>query len=326
MSASLNDVEAAIRELPRSLDRTTTDDAGSRWLITDQTSLDAFACLRGSNPLVPRMGVFTGGANAIFYVERLSSSDGQGVSKWRNVTERAKRFAPEVEMLLEDSLVRPVLRGRDIQPWQPSPAAQLLFPHSSETRMVPLGRDALLKDYPLALTYLSANKEILESRKGFAGWEKKIHEQYFYSLQRIGEYTFQPYKVCWKYIASEFVVCVLGSDEGELEVIPNDKVMFIGFADKNEAFYYGGVLSGRSVRSFINSSISKRQISANAIQGLRIPPFEESNRLHQRISSLCLSGHRDLKRGDTTAANKVRVELDQLVAEIYSTLQTSAAA
>lgn len=320
MAARVEEVEDAIRELPRSLDRTSADDLGSRWLITDRASLDSFENVRGKNNLIPRMGVFTGGANAIFYVERVKASPKSGVSHWKNVTERAKRLVPESRMLLEDALVRPVLRGRDIQPWHAAPAGQMLFPHTTETRMLPLEENILRQLYPLASDYLAIHRDILECRKGFAGWEKKIHEKYFYTLQRIGEYTFQPYKVCWKYIASEFVVCVLGVDPSEYNVLPNDKVMFVGFSDKNEAFYFGGVLSSRIVRNFINSGISKRQISANALRALRLPPFEVESEIHQRIAYCCLEGHLHLKRGDVKAANKLRSELDDLAIVLYSNL------
>jgi hypothetical protein len=42
---------------------------------------------------------------------------------------------------------------------------------------------------------------------------KKYFAKYFYTLQRVGEYSFAPYKVCWKYIASEFTICVVGLDK-----------------------------------------------------------------------------------------------------------------
>ena len=91
------------------------------------------------------------------------------------------------------------------------------------------------------------------------GGRKKIHSDYFYTLQRIGDYTFAPYKVCWKYVSSEFTVCVLGNQKQQQELIPNDKVMFIPFESEEEAFYVGGILSSNIVRQYVHSCMSSRQ-------------------------------------------------------------------
>ena len=43
----------------------------SRWIIAENHILRCFSALQGKNDYVPRMGVFTGGANAVFYLEQL---------------------------------------------------------------------------------------------------------------------------------------------------------------------------------------------------------------------------------------------------------------
>tara|TARA_B100000678_G_scaffold122818_1_gene102760 strand:- start:9074 stop:11446 length:2373 start_codon:yes stop_codon:yes gene_type:complete len=313
-SSDLSEIRTQTREFCRLLDRSAPSEPGSRWLIAGEDDIKSFEQIKGQNSLTPRMGVFTGGGNSVFYVEPVSPA---GDNLWRNVTARAKKLVPSQAMFLEPQMIRPVLRGRDIQMWEANPGAHLLFPHTSSTKMRPLEIEELKKKFPATTKYLFNNKTFLENRKGFAGWERKIHEEYFYSLQRIGDYTFFPYKVCWKYIASEFTVCVLGLNEAEKETLPNDKVMFIGFGDRDEAFYYGGLLSSESVRSFINSGISKRQISANAIKGIRLDSFNREIPLHSEISSCCLSGHQALKNGNAKLALQCQERIDALVKGIY---------
>ncbi len=314
-AADLADIEASVREDVSLLVRADPSDPGSRWMIADRAALAAFDAVRGTNALTPRMGVFTGGANALYYVEPAEA--GEGASLWRNVVERAKRPVPQYEMRLEDALVRPVLRGRDISPWRAEPGGRILFPHTPQTRMYPILEAELARDYPLAHAYLAANRAFLEARGGFAGWEKKVHAAHYHTLQRIGDYTFQPYKLCWRYFADAFTVCVLGATPDEYVVVPNDKVMFIGFDDRDEAFYYGGILSSALVRACIDSGISKRQISTRAIQSIKIAPFDADDPVHMRVSRLCLSGHLSLKAGALDEAEAARAELDQIVAAIY---------
>ena len=71
--------------------------------------------------------------------------------------------------------------------------------------MYPIEEPELKSAYPNAYSYLSSMRSVLTERQGFAGWEENYFRNVLYS-QRIGEYTFAPYKVCWKYIASEFTV------------------------------------------------------------------------------------------------------------------------
>src|SRR5258706_15302980 len=112
--------------------------------------------------------------------------------------------------------------------------------------MEPLPEKTLASDYPLAWAYLNIFKTELQARRGFAGWERHIHEKYFYALQRIGDYTFKPYKVCWRFIASAFLPVVVGPADdpylGEVYPIPNDKVVYVGLDDGDEAYYLCGLL------------------------------------------------------------------------------------
>jgi len=61
----------------------------------------------------------------------------------------------------------------------------------------------------------------------------------FYACQRVGEYTFAPWKVVWRYIAPVFTCAVIkpyqvcGPFEGK-PIIPNEKLMMIDCASKDE--------------------------------------------------------------------------------------------
>jgi hypothetical protein len=297
--------------------RTDPHNVESRWLIADPHTIETFSPLYGTNDYLPRMGVFTGGANAVFYLEYLCPGDTKETGFYRNIVERAKRSAPSRKVLLENNVVFSVLRGRDIQMWHSDPKMHLLCPHTRETRMYPLEEPLLKSIYPLAYEYLLSMRDVLSERQGFAGWEKEVLKKYFYTLQRIGEYTFSRYKVCWKYIASEFTVCVVNGDDYAKPILPNDKVMFIPFESSQAAYFLCGMLSSTPIRNYINSSASKRQISTNVIRSLALPQFDETKALHLEISSTCMRGHSATSDNDAETLNMLRKQLDIQVGSLF---------
>ena len=314
---SLTVVHSHVWETEKVATRTQPEDYGSRWITTSRANLSEFLLVQGTNEYVPRMGVFTGGANGVFYLRPVANGSRPETGIYENVRERIKRHVPRAVVELEKSMVFPVLRGRDIQMWHQKSEVFILCPHTSTTKMYPLREDLLRETFPFSYEYFCSMKSILQDRKGFAGWEKKIKESYFYSLQRIGPYTFSPYKVCWKYIASEFTVCVVDIDREERLLLPNDKVMFVGFDDREAAYFFGGLLSSQLVRNYINSSVTSRQVSANVLKSLSLPLFDRKEPQHCHISELCREGH--LAPGSASQSGFIATQsaLDKAVQELY---------
>lgn len=316
-SMSLDDIESHVHENTKYALRTDPNNRESRWLIADNNIVGTLSSLQGTNDYVPRMGVFTGGANAVFYLNYIGPGDTKEAGYYHNIIERAKRPVPPMKVTLERSIVFPVLRGRDIQMWYANPEVYLLCPHTRETRMYPLEERLLESDYPYAYAYLISMQKALIERQGFAGWEKELLKKCFYTLQRIGEYTFSPYKVCWKYIASEFTVCVVDGDAYSKPILPNDKVMFIPFESPQAAYFLGGILSSTLIRNYINSSANKRQISTNIIKSLSLPQFDGNNALHSEISSICLNGHLATANNDAEELRMLRKQLDLRIEALF---------
>ena len=274
-----------------------SSDCQSRWMIGAVECIQAGSDLAGGDcPYKGRTGVFTGGANAVYYLEALGDWQSEPKSSFRNVIGRAKRVAEEVEAVLETDLVYEIIRGKDIRRWSIVGNGLLLCPHTAETRMDAIPPETMMKSYPQAYEYLSSMRPVLDERRGFAKWEQAFRDRAFYVAQRIGTYTFSPYKVAWKYIASDFVVAVIGPDSRGRPRLPNDKVMFVAVDGSAEAYYLAGILSSSPVRWQVVSHTSGRQISASAISPLSIPRFQAGSRLHCRISDLCRSGH-ELRAG-----------------------------
>jgi hypothetical protein len=290
--------------------------SASAWTIGDSCSLRAMKALTGSNAYRVRTGVFTGGANAVYYLERRRRFAG-GTSRYRNVLEGSRRQAAALEFTLEDDLVYEVVRGRDIGMWRATSGALLLCPHTAETRMKPIPPKFLKLEYPHADRYLRRMRPVLDARRGFSGWERRHREAGFYALQRIGAYTFLPYKVAWRYIATDFLVSVIGPAADGRTRLGNDKVMFVACEKATEAYFLCGLLSSDPIRWCVTATMTGTQISTSAIKHLKLPPFDADDADHAAIADSCRRGHECVQKNDPGGARRYLDSINRTVARMY---------
>lgn len=287
------------------------------WISIPNKTLGTIHNVLGANDYKARTGVFTGGANAVYWLEVEDSSQGGNIQV-SNIVERAKRKVEKVHVELEKDLVYPIVKGSDVSKWNVQSSSYILCPHTSETKMIPIKEEIMQEKFPLTLNYLSQFKEDLNARKGFAGWEKEIQRENFHAILRIGEYTFSKYKVVWRYIASEFITAVMSTQDneylGEKLLIPNEKVMYISTDDENEAYYLCGMLSSDPIAFCVKSYMNPTSISTHVLEKLNIKSYDGSDTRHNEIAKLCKEGHL-LKEEDKR--KKVLKKINGIVADIY---------
>lgn len=289
------------------------EDPASPWLTAPAEALPGLERLLGSNPYRARTGVFTGGANAVYWLSVHSGEN--GLVRASNIVERAKRKTERVEAALEPDYLYPMLKGGGIRRWRTSYDAYLLCPHTARTRLRPVPWERLRAECPRTADYLASFREVLDCRKGFAGWEKAIQQQEFHAVLRVGEYTFAPWKVVWKYIATAFVCAVVGTVDdpylGKKPLLPNEKVMYVATESEEEAYYLCGVLSSTPVARCVGGYMRPTSISAHVLEKLRIPPYDPASPVHREIARLCRTGH-----GAEDPAPYIR-EIDRLTPSLY---------
>lgn len=289
------------------------EDPASPWLTAPAEDLPELGRLLGSNPYRARTGVFTGGANAVYWLSVRSAEN--GLVRASNIVDRAKRKTERVEAALEPDCLYPMLRGGNIRRWRTGYDAYLLCPHTAQTKQFPIPWEELRRDCPRTADYLASFHEVLDLRKGFAGWERAIQRQAFHAVLRVGEYTFAPWKVVWKYIATQFVCAVVSTVDdpflGKKLLLPNEKVMYVAAGSGEEAYYLCGVLSSTPVSRCVQGYMRPTSISAHVLEKLRIPPYDGENPLHREISQLCREGH-----GAADLAPYIR-EIDRLTGKRY---------
>ena len=297
----------------------TAAEPGASWLAAPVDEISMLARVEGPNAYRGRTGVFTGGANAVYYVDPLGV-ESEGIVRIRNVTDRAKRTVASVVAYIEPDLLYPVVTGRDVRFWGFDCSKHLICPHTAETRMSALLPDVLSEVAPRTLAYLQGFSNVLSERKGFAGWERARLSEAFYAIQRIGDYSFAPFKVSWKYISSTFIVAVVTEVEtdyrGAIPPLVNDKVMSIGLWDEEEAFFVGALLSAFPFRRFVESHMVSTQISPSVVKNLRLPEFDPANEIHRELSLRCREGHGFVASSDAEPARKCLNEVNALAFEL----------
>ena len=293
------------------------EDPGSVWVSAPNGLAPVLDALLGSNPYQARTGVSTGGANAVYQLQILERAG--SALRIVNLAEKARRKAPAVTTQLEPTCVYPLIQGSDLSRWSVRSRAWLLCPHTAGTKIYPLAEADLRQDLPLTYAYLTRFRDILEARKGFAGWERAIQEHYFYALLRVGPYTFSRYKVAWRYIARSFITAVIAPMQdpylGEALPLPNEKVIYVGTNCREEAYYLCGILSSAPVRCCVTCYMNPTSISAHVLDKLYIPAFDPTNSRHLSIAALCEEGHR---ASNPRCQDAVQQQLDRAVADLYS--------
>ncbi|WP_455092795.1 Eco57I restriction-modification methylase domain-containing protein [Parvimonas micra] len=312
--SQLQEVMSQVNVLEQCAIPSVKDDITSLWITTDAKNMEIMKKVLGTNDYRARTGVFTGGSNAVYWLN-VNGVLANNMITVNNIVERAKRKSEKITAEIERDFVFPMLKGSNVRKWNTSYDTYLLCPHTTETKMWPVTQKELEKTAPSTMDYLRYFKEDLDGRNGFAGWEKEIQQKEFHSILRVGDYTFSKYKVIWKYIASEFICAVISSVNdrylGEKLILPNEKIMYVSTEDEAEAYYLCGILSSTIVSECIKSYMNPTSISAHVLNKLNIPLYDENNESHREIATLCKSGH-----GKDNITEHIQ-KIDKIVGQLY---------
>jgi len=293
-------------------------DPTSPWLTARPKAIKAVRKVLGKSDYVAHAGVYTGGANAVYWVDIVYKRP-DGLVVVRNITEGAKVKVDEVTEPIEPDLLYPLLRGRDVQRWKAEPSAWIIVPHTPETRMRPIQMASMQKHYPNTYAYLKRFEAVLNQRKGFTGWERQFQQEAFYAIQRVGTYTFAPWKVVWTRLA-RIEAAVVGLHEGK-PIVPQETVTLVECSSANEAHYICALVNS-SPFQFAAISYSqeggKSMGSMHILEHIRIPRFDPKNPVHCRLAELSMQAHEAAKIGDEMRLREIEAEIDLWAAKLWN--------
>jgi hypothetical protein len=290
-------------------------DPTSPWLTARPKAIKAVRKVLGKSDYVAHAGVYTGGANAVYWVNIvLKRPDGLVVV--RNITEGAKVKVDEVTEPIEPDLLYPLLRGRDVRRWKAEPSAWILVPHTVATGWQAISEEQMQRNYPRTWGYLSRFRQVLLNRVAY----KLLRMGHpFYILKDISTYTFAPWKVVWTRLA-RIEAAVVDLHEGK-PIVPQETVTLVECSSANEAHYICALVNS-SPFQFAAISYSqeggKSMGSMHILEYIRIPRFDPNNPVHLRLAELSMQAHEAARIGDEMRLREIEAEIDRWAAKLWN--------
>lgn len=267
----------------------------SSWIIGSNRELNIFEkMITYDEPHYrARKGVDTS-ANAIYWVKSKRNLPGNKVLV-DNSPETSRKKIKQVEnVVIEKDLLYPLLRGSDIKRWFVETPYDIIIPYTEDGKVIEI--EDLKVKYPRTFEYFYKDEngfiDILVKRATYKkhylslNTPNKVPE---YILYNIGPYTFSPYKVVWKALASGMIATTISSVDGKL-IIPDHNVIMIPIYEEDEAYYLSGILNAEIVSKFVTAYTSWF-FSTHVLNHMYIPNFDADDPIHREIVDLSKEAH-----------------------------------
>jgi SAM-dependent methyltransferase len=323
--STLEEVTAATKRLHLAAEPVNEHDATSPWLTARPKALKAIRKVLGRSDYRAHEGVNTGGANAVYWVEKVLERP-DGLVLVRNLVEHAKIKVDEVTEPIEPDLLYPLLRGRDVRRWRAEPSAWILMVQDPVKRRG-IDEEHLQTRYPYTYGYLKRFEGTLRKRAAFTRYftrrEKDgrvVETGPFYSMFDVGGYTFAPWKVVWPNIASSLEAAVVGSQHDQV-IVPQHIVTLVACDSEAEAHYICAAVNS-SPANFAARAYSQEGGKSfgdpHILEHIRIPRFEAENPVHRRLSEVSREAHALVAgAGSLNRLKQVEQEIDALAAQLW---------
>jgi hypothetical protein len=239
----------------------------------------------------------------------------------RNLVERGKTKISATEELIENDLVYPIITGADIKRWFSSPTIYALIMQDIRTR-AGYSEKIVKSKYPRTYSYLLKFKNALINRAAY----KKYHEEAghpFYSQYNIADYTFSPYKVVWKRMASDIIAAVVSQYKtpfGFKNIIPTDTTTLFATKSEEEAHYLCALINSSAIREFIKSysSAGRGFGTPSVMEHVSVPKYDPNNHLHKQLSQISKTLHELKALGKESEVKKLEEQNDELINKLYN--------
>lgn len=260
--------------------------------ITDVSLKSKFDLVIGDSAYKARSGVEFTPAET-YFIEPLSTVKTKDcfsfkVSKFKNSTYKSKSALP---FQLETYFTKPVIKAPEIIPFGfKENSNYCIFPYENNVS-VSIESNELSKKSPQLFKYLTNNKALIGKQSKRSITISRGND--FYSLSKVGAYTFSPNKVTFRDNTklSAAVVQDVITPWGEVVTpvcakhcpyISQDKTG--RDISEDEAYYLCGILNTPVVQQYFQATYSSRSFSINF--NIKMPLYDSGNKYHQKIMEL----------------------------------------
>lgn len=218
---------------------------------------------------------------------------------------KSKYRIPQMERIFEPTYIRPLVKGVQIERFhfcdEPTKMFYVPFPYIRETSCkLPISSKELAEKSPKLFRYFQEHKEIFKRQTAYndriIGQDK---EKEFYSLARVGNYSFAEVFVAFRDNTS-WQACVITRQPvpwQKEEVVPvfQNRAAYISQDEKghyislHEAHYICAIMNAPCVQKYILNSSDSRTFKVRP--PVHIPAFNSKNRIHVRLAKLSKLAH-----------------------------------
>ncbi|MBI4577528.1 MAG: N-6 DNA methylase [Planctomycetes bacterium] len=253
----------------------------SPWVAGTLRELSRATRRVGASPYRARVGATTW-ANGVYWLRvlgRAGGPEGTGLLVVENVPEAGRRPLARVRATVEEELVYPLARGRDLRGGRVLPSQYILIVQDPRTgRGLP--EEVMGGRYPHALAYLRRFEEELRSRPGLAKYHDPARAPWW-SCYNIGLETFSPWKVVWREQARTLEAAPLSSAPvagRRRVVVPDHKLMLVAVSSREEALYLAARLNAPGSRALAEACSERLSFSTHVLDHIAIPRFRRPGR------------------------------------------------
>ena len=276
------------------------DGLRSPWAIMLPNKFEKTNRIRGvSNWVQGRKGI-TADLNAIYFVSILDHDIKNNMIKIQTRPQAGKKtkHLKAKKYWIEPDLLYPLIKGAgDFSKCFFCPKDELytIVPNKGITKKFLMDAEDNI-EYTLHATrnFFKEYKDLLKNRSTY---KARLSKYAYYMIYNVGEYTFSPYKVVWAEQSGKFKAAVISGSNmpinGYRSYIPDHKIYFVNFENKNEAYYLCGLLTAPLVCEFIESHTINIQVS-NIFKHLKLPKYQNADKQHNILISLVEKAHKQL--------------------------------
>jgi hypothetical protein len=216
----------------------------------------------------------------VYWLRILGRDRARGLVEVENVPELGKREVPRVRTHIEETFLRPALRGRDVRQGCARPVLWALLVQDPVRRQ-PIAEADLRARAPRTYAYLKGFREILSTR-GSRVVRELAERTAFYAQYGIGEYTLAPHQVVWNRMGRELRAAASGAP-----VVATDTCCLIACDSAAEAKFLAALLGTRAVADALAcaSDPGRGFASPGAIDLLALPRFDPAAATHRRVAA-----------------------------------------
>jgi len=301
VTISLNEVMSRVEITTK--EAAPVDEAGSPWAVLTEGRYNILQALSGKCGWVTGRKGITADLNGVFFVP-IIQNNGQLVQVRSRPEAGKKDIGTAKTAWVETGLLYPLIKGAgDFEPCylrlnDPNRANEKLYtfvPNQGIGNSDYLASETAMNCPNLAKTkaWFSGYKLLLNDRSTYRRQMRSAGAPY-YAVYNVGDYTFQPWKVVWPEMSSRFYAAVAGSADvplvGERPYVPDHKVYFSGFDEKEAAYFLCGLLNTPMVREWVESHIVSIQVG-DIFKHMQLPEYDNGNMHHVALAALVEKAH-----------------------------------